>query len=152
MKVEVATPDDAPALAALGEVLHDTSSYAPVPYSRAKVEALMRDLSAGAGVVFVVRRDGEIVGGIAGAVSAHWFSEELHGYEFSFFIHPSARNGFTAMKLLNAFRIWCERKGAKSLRIGITTGIHPDKTGELYRLMGFKDAGTLFQMEFPHGH
>jgi len=147
MKVEVATPDDAPEIAELGELLHDTSSYAPIPYSREKVEELMRTLAGGAGAVFIVRRGDRIVGGIAGAVAPHWFSDQLHGFEYSFFIHPDARNGFTAMKLLSAFRIWCERRGAKSVRIGITTGIHPEKTAQLYRLAGFKDAGSLFNME-----
>jgi GNAT superfamily N-acetyltransferase len=148
MKVEVATPEDAREIATLGELLHDTSSYAGIPYNHAKVEALMRELTGGSGAVFVVRKDGEIVGGIAGAVSAHWFSDELHGYEFSFFIRPDARNGFTAMKLISAFRIWCQARGAKSVRMGITTGIHEESTGQLYRLAGFKDAGSLFQLEF----
>lgn len=147
MRVEVATPEDAAEIAALGQLLHDTSSYAGIPYRPAKVETLMRNLAAGAGVVFVVRQDGAIAGGIAGAVSEHWFSDELHGYEFSFFIRPEARNGFTAIKLVNAFSIWCRARGAKSVRMGITTGIHEASTGQLYRMLGFKDAGSLFQLE-----
>lgn len=147
MRVEVATPEDAPEIAALGELLHVESSYARIPYVPSKVEALMRNLAGGAGVIFVVRQDGAIVGGIAGAVSEHWFSNELHGYEFSFFIKPEARNGFTAIKLVNAFSIWCRKRGAKSVRMGITTGIHESSTGQLYRMLGFKDAGSLFQLE-----
>ena len=151
MKVEVATPEDAAEIAALGQLLHDTSSYAAIPYRPAKVEALMRNLASGAGAVFVVRKDGAIVGGIAGAVGEHWFSDELHGYEYSFFVREDARNAYTAIKLLNAFRIWCERMGAKSVRIGITTGIHPEKTAGLYRMLGYRDAGSLFQLEIRNG-
>jgi GNAT superfamily N-acetyltransferase len=147
MKVEVATPEDAAEIARLGQLLHDESSYAAIPYRVEKVEALMRNLALGSGVVFIVRRGGEIVGGIAGAVAEHWFSDELHGFEFSFFLRPDARNGFTAIKLMNAFRLWCKARGAKSLRMGITTGIHEESTGQLYRMQGFKDAGTLFQLE-----
>lgn len=147
MQVEVATPDDAPEIAALGQLLHDTSSYAGIPYSTAKVEALMRALAGGAGVVFVVRRNGQIVGGIAGGVTEWWFSDERHGYEYSFFVREDARNGFTAMKLIVAFRIWCEKQGAKKVRLGITTGIHEESTGKFYRLLGFKDAGNLFSLE-----
>ena len=147
MKVEVATPDDAPEIARLGQLLHDTSSYAGIPYRPEKVEALMRSLAAGAGVVFVVRKDGAIVGGIAGAVAEHWFSDEKLGYEYSFFIQPDARHGFTAMKLMNAFVIWCRKQGAKRIRIGITTGINVEGTAKLYRFLGFKDLGPLFEME-----
>lgn len=147
MKVEVATPEDAAEIAALGRVLHDTSAYARVPYNEPKVEALMRSLAAGAGVVFVVRKDGAIVGGIAGGVAPWWFSDELHGYEYSFFIAPEHANGITAMRLMTSLRLWCKARGARVLRVGITTGIHQDKTAELYRLMGFREIGPLFEME-----
>lgn len=152
MKVEVATPDDAAELAQLGALLHGESSYASVPYSPAKVEALMRTLAGGAGVVFIVRRDGEIVGGIAGAVSEHWFSDELQGYEYSFFLRPDARHGTTAGRLLNAFTTWCAKRGARQVRIGITTGIHEERTGKFYRAVGFQPAGSLFKMEVSDGH
>jgi GNAT superfamily N-acetyltransferase len=147
MKVEVATPDDAAEIAALGQLLHDTSSYAAIPYRPAKVEALMRNLASGAGVVFVVRREGKIVGGIAGAVSEHWFSDEMLGWEYSFFVEPSARHGITAMKLMSAFTLWCKARGAKRVRIGITTGVNVEGTAKLYRFMGFQDLGPLFEME-----
>jgi GNAT superfamily N-acetyltransferase len=147
MKVEVATPADAAEIAALGRVLHDRSTYAEVPYNEAKVEQHMRSLMTNGGVVFVVRKDGAIVGGIAGAVSAWWFSDELMGYEYSFFIAPPHTNGMAAMRLMSAFRTWCKARGAKSLRVGITTGIHQEKTAAFYRLMGFKDIGPLFELE-----
>lgn len=148
MKVEVATPEDATEIAALGRLLHDTSSYADIPYNEAKVVTLMQHLTQGGdNVVFVVRRDGEIVGGIAGSVAPQWFSDELLGYEFSFFVEPSARNSGAAVKLLLAFKSWCKARGAKKVRIGITTGIHEELTGKFYRRMGFQDAGTLFQLE-----
>lgn len=147
MKVHPATPDDAAELAALGRRLHDSSVYAAIPYSEPKVQALMARLAGGDGVVFVVRRDGCIVGGIAGAVVPWWFSDELHGFEFAFFIAPEHANGFAAIRLMTAFRVWCRQRGAKVVRVGITTGIHQDKTAELYRLMGFRDVGPVFELE-----
>lgn len=147
MRVEVATPEDAAEIAALGQILHDTTSYADIPYRAEKVEALMRNLAAGAGVVFVVRKDGAIVGGIAGGVTEWWFSDERHGYEFSLFVREEARNAYVAVKLVSAFRIWCRKQGAKKVRMGITTGIHEKSTGQFYRLLGFRDAGSLFEVE-----
>lgn len=147
MRVEAATADDAAEIAALGQLLHDTSSYAAIPYRAEKVEALMRNLANGAGAVFVVRRDGAIVGGIAGGVTEHWFSDQLLGFEYSFFIEPTARNGFVAIKLIAAFKTWCKQRGAKSVRMGITTGINEEGTAAFYRHIGFQDAGVLFQVE-----
>ena len=147
MKIEVATLDDVPQISELGQLLHDTSSYAGIPYSRAKVDALMASLISGGGVVFVVRRDGQIMGGIAGGVTEHWFSDEKLGFEYSFFLHPEARGGFTALKIIAAFKTWCQLRGAKTVRMGITTGINEEGTAKLYRFAGFKDAGQLFKLE-----
>jgi GNAT superfamily N-acetyltransferase len=145
--LEVATLLDIPRIVDLGQQLHDTSDYRDIPFNRAKVGYLMASLIQGAGVVFVHRRDGEIVGGIAGAVAEHWFSDELHGFEFSFFLEPSARHGITALRLVRAFENWCRLRGAKSIRMGITTGINQEGTAGFYRHIGFKDAGVLFQLE-----
>ena len=78
---------------------------------------------------------------------AWWFSDEVHGFEFSFFILPEHADGIAAIRLMTAFRLWCKRQGAKVIRVGITTGIHQEKTARLYRLIGFKDIGPLFELE-----
>lgn len=145
--IRAAHLSDVPAIVEIGAVLHCTSSYRDIPFNRAKVAALMQSLINGAGVVFVAERDGQVVGGIAGGVAEHWFSDELLGFEYSFFVLPEARHGLIATKLLIAMRTWCKAKGAKSLRIGITTGINVDGTARFYRSMGFMDAGQLFQGE-----
>ena len=138
---------DVARIAEIGEALHQESTYRAIPYSREKVVGLMRSLIQGDGVVFVAEKNGQIVGGIAGGVTAHWFSDELTGFEYSFFVLPEHRHGLVAMKLLLAMKAWCTAKGAKTLRIGITTGINVEGTARFYRHMGFRDAGNLFEME-----
>lgn len=131
----------------LGEMLHQESTYRDIPYSRQKVAALMTKLIAEDGVVFVSKKDGVVVGGIAGGVTPYWFSDELVGYEYSFFLEPGSRHGISALKLINAFKAWCKARGAKRLRMGITTGINADGTARFYRMAGFSDAGALFETE-----
>lgn len=145
--IRPATLADTMRIVEIGEALHQESVYRSIPYSRDKVIGLMRSLIQGAGVVFVAEKDGQIVGGIAGGVTFHWFSDELTGFEYSFFVLPEHRHGLVAMKLLLAMKAWCAAKGAKSLRIGITTGINVEGTARFYRHMGFRDAGNLFEME-----
>lgn len=131
----------------IGEAMHQESAYRSIPYSRDKVLGLMRSMIQGAGVVFVAEKGGEIVGGIAGGVSAHWFGDELYGYELGLFVLPEHRHGLVAMKLLLAWKNWCKEQGARSLRMGITTGVNVEGTARFYRHMGFQDAGNLFHME-----
>jgi GNAT superfamily N-acetyltransferase len=143
--IRAAQLTDVPAIVEIGAVLHCTSVYRDIAFNRDKVADLMRSLINGAGVVFVAERDGVVVGGMAGGVTAHWFSDELVGFEYSFFVLPEARHGLIATKLLLAMKAWCKAKGAKTLRIGITTGINVEGTSRFYRHMGFVDAGNLFE-------
>jgi GNAT superfamily N-acetyltransferase len=145
--IRAATLADTVHIVDIGEALHEESTYREIPYSRDKVIVLIRSLIQGAGVVFVAEKEGQIVGGIAGGVTSHWFSDELTGFEYSFFVLPEHRHGLVAMKLLLAMKAWCTAKGAKTLRIGITTGINVEGTARFYRHMGFRDAGNLFEME-----
>lgn len=145
--IRAAKNEDVGRLVELGQQLHDTSDYVDIPFNSEKVAALLNRLIEGAGVVFIAEIDGRIVGGFAGGVTDYWFSDELVGFDYSFFIEPSSRNGITAMKLIAAFKNWCKAKGARHLKVGITTGINVERTTEFYLSMGFNNAGTLFSME-----
>jgi GNAT superfamily N-acetyltransferase len=144
--IRLATLDDIETLVDLGELLHKESSYGYLPFDRLKVCALMAGLiEGGYGIVFVAEKNGKIIGGIAGGVTEFWFCNELHGFDYSFFVHPEHRGGSSAFRLLVAFESWVEGMGAKHMDIGITTGIHEDKTGRFYEKMGFVKSGQLYR-------
>ena len=145
--IRPAQPSDVDRIVEIGAALHGESDYRDIAYNPVKVGALMESLIQGGGVVFVAEKAGEVVGGIAGGVTSHWFSDELTGFEYSFFVLPEHRHGLVAMKLILAMKAWCKAMGAKTLRIGITTGINVEGTARFYRHMGFRDAGNLFELE-----
>jgi GNAT superfamily N-acetyltransferase len=149
--IRAATLADVPALVALGAVLHATSDYRDQPYVEEKVAGLLENLIQGQGVVFAAVKDGEVVGGIAGGVTEHWFNHEVHAFEYSFFIAEQHRSGLLAMKLLLALEHWAIRRGATECRIGITTGINVEGTSRFYRYMGYRETGPLFT-KVLHGH
>lgn len=143
--IRVATLDDIDMIVALGAELHSESSYGCLPFNAEKVKCLMCGLiEGGYGVVFVAEKGGKIIGGIAGGVTEFWFCDELHGFDYSFFVHPEHRGGSAAFRLLLAFESWCKSMGATQMDIGITTGIHVDKTTRFYEKMGFVKSGQLF--------
>lgn len=145
--IRVATHDDIPRLIDLGKMLHDQSSFAALDFDRIKVRASLLAIIDGAGVVFVAERDGEIVGGFAGGVASHWFGNDMFGFDYSFFIEPTRRHGITAIKLLTAFREWAKLRGAREIRLGISTGIMIEQTGALYEAFGMTLTGPLYRME-----
>ncbi|MFY1029147.1 GNAT family N-acetyltransferase [Pseudomonas asiatica] len=150
--IRAATHDDIPRLVELGQLLHDTSSYAGSGIKPEKIADLLGQLIDGLGVVFAAEVDGEVVGGFAGAITEQWFSDDLIAFDYSLFIEPSKRQGLTALKLVLAFQNWAKAKGAKEIRMGITTGMNVEGTSRLYRHLGFEYVGPLFRMEINHGH
>lgn len=147
MSIAVARPEDVPALVDLGEKLHASSDYARFNFDREKVGDLLDSLIAGHGVVFVAERFGEVVGGIAGAVTEFWFGRDLQGVDFSFYVHPEHRHGTIALRLLLAFEAWCKARGALEVRLGITTGLDVEGTARFYEWAGYTRNGVLFTKE-----
>jgi GNAT superfamily N-acetyltransferase len=146
--VEPATVKDVARLAEMGEELHASSDHRVLGFDRTKVERLLTALiNDPNGVVFVSRRDGIVVGAFAGAVVPNWFSDDLIGVDYSFFVLPDARNDMRGTTLILAFVRWCQRRGARQVRVGITTGIEVESTCRLYRSLGFVDAGVGFTKE-----
>lgn len=150
--VEPATLEDVPRLAQMGEELHASSDHRVLGFDRQKVERLLATLIADPnGVIFVSRRENVIVGAFAGAVVPNWFSDDLIGVDYSFFVLPDARKDMRGTTLILAFVRWCERRGARQVKVGITTGIEVESTSRLYRSLGFADAGVGFSKEVNHG-
>lgn len=145
--IRVATPDDIPRIIELGITLHATTSYASQPYVHEKAAAHLRELIAGAGVVFVADIGGEVVGAMAGGIVDQWFNHELVAYDYSIFVEPSHRHGITALRLVRAFVEWARLKGATRVEMGICTGVNVEGVGRLYEHAGFHLAGPLYAQE-----
>ena len=145
--IRPATPHDIPRLVELGQLLHDTSSYAGIRYIPEKVTALLRALISGAGTLFVAERDGRVVGGIAGGIAEIWFSNETTAYDYCLFVDPATRHGVTTIGLIKAFEAWAIDRGVSRIELGITTGILVESTSNLFRRLGYHDAGALFRKE-----
>lgn len=145
--IRPATLADIPRLIELGRLLHEFSSYAALRFVPTRVAETLEKLIGGEGVVFVSERDGVVVGGLAGGLTQHWFSDELVAFDYSLFVDPQARNGITAAKLVAAFVEWGRLRGARTVCMGITTGLDVERTARFYRALGLQDAGLLFRME-----
>lgn len=144
--IRPANSTDITRLQNLGSLLHSLSSYSSIPYSPEKVSALLSNLLTDPNAaVFVAEHNGVIVGGIAGQVVEHWFSEEKLAFDYSLFVEPTRRHGVIALRLLTAFFEWAKLRGAVRVRLGITTGINPEGTARLYRALGMTDCGLLFE-------
>lgn len=145
--IRPAKHSDVPRLIELGTLLHATSSYSTMNFCPDKSAAFLHELINGQGVVFVAEVRGEVVGGMAGAVTEQWFSNDLIAYDYSIFVEPSKRNGVIAVRLIQTFQEWARIKGAKQIYMGIGTGVSVDGTTRLYESQGLRNIGPLLMME-----
>lgn len=145
--IRPAKHSDVPRLIELGTLLHATSSYSTMNFCPDKSAAFLHELINGHGVVFVAEVRGEVVGGMAGAVTEQWFSNDLIAYDYSIFVEPSKRNGVIAVRLIQTFQEWARIKGAKQIYMGIGTGVSVEGTTRLYESQGLRNIGPLLMME-----
>lgn len=145
--IRPAKHSDVPRLIELGTLLHATSSYSTMNFCPDKSAAFLHELINGQGVVFVAEVRGEVVGGMAGAVTEQWFSNDLIAYDYSIFVEPSKRNGVIAVRLIQTFQEWARIKGAKQIYMGIGTGVSVEGTTRLYESQGLRNIGPLLMME-----
>lgn len=153
MKIRPATVEDITEIVELGAVLHETSVYRRLPFDKKKVDDLMTAIIGSEyGVVFVAETDSRIIGGIAGGIAEWWFCDVLHAFDYSFFVHSDYRGTSAALRLFMAFEEWAKIKGADEIDVGITTGIHEDKTQRFFEKMGLVQTGRTFGKVLEVGH
>lgn len=145
--IRPAKHSDVPRLIELGTLLHATTSYSTMSFCPDKSAGFLHELINGQGVVFVAEVRGEVVGGMAGAVTDQWFSNDLIAYDYSLFVEPSKRNGVIAVRLIQTFKEWAKLKGAKQIYMGIGTGVSVEGTTRLYESQGLRNIGPLLMME-----
>ncbi|MDA5498007.1 GNAT family N-acetyltransferase [Yersinia aleksiciae] len=146
--IRPATMDDIPALVALGARMHCESRYVTFPYDEDKCAALAVSLiNAEFGVVLVAEESGQIVGWVAGGIGEQYFSYERMAFEYGVFIDAEHRGGTAGYRLVKAFIEWAKNHGARVINMGVTTGVHEERTGELYQRLGLARTGSLYSME-----
>ncbi|MDA5547377.1 GNAT family N-acetyltransferase [Yersinia massiliensis] len=146
--IRPATIDDIPALVALGARMHRESRYVTFSFNEDKCAALAVSLiNAEFGVVLVVEESDQLVGWVAGGIGEQYFSHERMAFEYGVFIAAEHRGGTAGYRLVKAFIDWAKNHGAAVINMGITTGVHENRTGELYQRLGLARTGSLYSME-----
>lgn len=139
---------DLPSIMTLAHEMHAESEFRVQPMSEVRaanlVAAMIQDED---GIVLVAVKDGEIIGGVVGVVCDHWFSECRVAYEHAVFLTQPERGGRTAIRIVKAFCEAAKERGALRAEMGITTGVHPERTGRLYEHCGFEILGPVYSKE-----
>lgn len=143
-----ATLMDVPALVELGAAMHAESKWARMCFDRDKTAALLvRLVEHPTGCVLVAENGGAVIGGMIGWCDEHFFSHDKYASELGVFVAPDKRGGMAAVRLLRAFQGWARANGAALIEVGITTGVHLERSAKFYEAVGCKRTGAVFEME-----
>lgn len=144
-----ATPADIPALIELGTRMYLESRYSQTsPFDEGKCAELARNLiNSPAGCVLVAEKNYQVIGWLGGGIAEQFFSHQLMAFEYGLFIAPEHRGGSAGPRLAKEFIRWATEHGAAVINMGITTGVHAERTGELYSRLGLTRSGLLYSME-----
>lgn len=139
---------DIAAMVALGRLLHAESRFRVLPYDEARLWQIgRRGLANRNPGLLLAERDGRIVGMAIVVVGEHFFSAARTATIQLIYVHPDARGGMSAVKLLRAIRRLAGDAGAADLHLNVTTAIVPARTDRFLRRMGFRQTGGNYVLE-----
>lgn len=144
--IREARNDDLEQLLILGWEMHQESRYRDLEYSLEKSAEFFQMAIERSDYLFLVsEKAGELVGGFIGFCTAQWFSDEKTAGDLVLYLQPEHRGGMHAARLVKKYIEWAKAQGVNDqyIGLGITTGIHTDKTKSFYQLIGFDEVGII---------
>ena len=143
LKIRQGDMDDVPTLIGLGRMMHmESPRFRGMDYNEEKLIQLGANLVAQGGI-FLAEKDGKAIGMMLGMVTEHFFGHDLMACDLAVYVHPDHRGGTLAVRLIKKFEAWAFSMGAKVIHVGVSTEVNADRTGELYKRLGYRMTGTL---------
>lgn len=142
--------EDVDDMIALGQEMHSESPhYRDVPFDVSAARTLVTNgLQTPSVFAEVGTFDNKIVAMIALQETTLMFAPVKMAVDILFFVKPEFRYSLFAPRLIHDAQKWSRQRGHKYLVMGVTTGVHTERTVELYRRLGFTNVGTIMRKEF----
>lgn len=141
-----ATMRDVDRIVQLGAAMHAESRYAIYPYDTGIAERLAVDhITDGLTRCCILSEtDGTVTGMIGGQIAPMIFSPTQAAHDTIFYVDPTRRGSFDAIRLIRAFEGWAEAKGAAEITLATSTGLTVDRGAALFRRLGYAQVGSVF--------
>lgn len=145
MNVRLATVYDLPQVYALAEAAYGESRYRRHPLRREKFERLaeLAEQQPDAVLLLVAEHGDSIVGFMCGIVTEHYFADMIYATNLALYVAPAARGSRACLIMIRQFEREARRRGAAEVMLGVTSGVHPERTARLYNALGYETVGAL---------
>lgn len=148
MNLRVAEQNDIAELVAMGQqFIKEAPNYLGRTIQTKALEQNLTAIINGDGAIFLVELNNTIIGGIVCATTKDWFSDQVVAFEQVFYVKPEYRATRAAIQLIDAFVEWAKSMNADRVQCGTTTGIQTKGCLRLYERFGFREYGTLLDLE-----
>jgi GNAT superfamily N-acetyltransferase len=150
MRVRPANPDEVPRIVALAAMMAaESPRWSRLEFSHRKVLELGMHLAYSSGGFLQVAEDaeGDLVGFMAAHCDEHWMSENRVIVELALYVSPDRRGSSAAVRLLQSFKAWSQKQGAKLVLAGCSTGVGDERAVRLYEKVGFRRSSIGLELD-----
>lgn len=129
--------------------MHSSSSFCTISLDDEMLESsVSRMVCSDEFCVLISESSGKAVGVLIGICAPPWYSKDNIGSDVLMFVTPASRGAFASPRLIRAFVEWCRGRGAKQVRMGISTGADCGRSAEIYkRVCGFRPVGENMMID-----
>lgn len=149
--VRLVTRDDYSRLWPLIQAMHQESALRDYPIDLTKVISIGDRAREKPGnfAALMAERSGEPVGFLAGSVNTLFFSSVLVGTVMGWYVPAHLRGSLIGIRLIEGFRRWAIKRGAREIQVHITTGIQMARSDKFLRSLGFIQTGGNYALPLP---
>lgn len=148
MKIRVAALADMPTLLMFGEsFVQESPNYQNREFIADQAQKHFEGLINGQGVIFVIEHQEKVIAGFAGSIGKDWFNNQKIAIDHVMYVLPEFRKTRAAYLLIQTFIGWAVGMGANRIQCGTTTDVESKSCIRLYEHFGFKQYGTVLDME-----
>ncbi|WP_151775907.1 GNAT family N-acetyltransferase [Acinetobacter colistiniresistens] len=97
--------------------------------------------------VFIIFDENNPIGTLVGEIGLCWRTGQTLAFEHGLYVLPKYRKTGAASMLIEHYMVWISQKNVDRLQLGTMTGIHADKTIQLYEKHGLKLTGYVLEKE-----
>jgi len=139
---------DIPSVVDLAKQMHAESAFSRFQFDDSKmaVQLTMPLTHPESQFCHVAVKDKEVVGALFGYLTEFLFGPELIAMDYGWYVLPKARGTSARVRLLKNFQRWAKDHGAVEVCMGVSTNVQKDKTGKLFKKLGYKHVGGLYKL------
>lgn len=151
MTIRSATHEDIGNMIELGQTVYAESRFSHLSYDMDKIkhglETFILLHAKGSHLALLAENaDGRIIGAFLGAIEEYFFTTDKSANSILIWVDPDYRGSSTAIKLIDVFKQWAVKKGAKEINMVVSSGVRIGSTDRFFRRLGFVQSGGNYSM------